>query len=85
MFPGFPRLWPPNINQQQGYESQLQPQTGRNLEPHQKYGITQNAQIWVAGDRSKKVEKIKLRWRLNYGLGGEAKVEMGDVGEFGLA
>lgn len=80
-----PLIDPPGINHQQGYESQLQPQTGRNLEPNQKYGITQNAQIWVAGDRSKKVEKVKLRWRLNYSVGGEAKVEMGDVSEFGLA
>ncbi|KAK7943508.1 ADP-ribosylation factor-binding protein, partial [Apiospora aurea] len=68
-----------------GYELQLQPQTGRNLQPSQKYGVTQNMQVWHAGDKSKKVETIKLRWRVSYKLGSETKNEMGDVAEFGIA
>ncbi|KAK7932278.1 hypothetical protein PG985_002990 [Apiospora marii] len=68
-----------------GYELQLQPQTGRNLQPNQKYGVTQNMQVWHAGDKTKKVETIKLRWRVSYKLGSETKNEMGDVAEFGIA
>ncbi|KAI0474937.1 VHS domain-containing protein [Xylariaceae sp. FL0804] len=68
-----------------GYELQLQPQTGRALPPNQKHGVTQAMQVWHAGDRAKKVETIKLRWRVSYTLGGEAKSEMGDIPEFGLA
>ncbi|KAK8044218.1 hypothetical protein PG993_004242 [Apiospora rasikravindrae] len=68
-----------------GYELQLQPQTGRNLQPSQKYGVTQNMQVWHAGDKTKKVETIKLRWRVSYKLGSETKNEMGDVAEFGIA
>ncbi|KAK7976314.1 hypothetical protein PG989_014777 [Apiospora arundinis] len=68
-----------------GYELQLQPQTGRNLQPNQKYGVTQNMQVWHAGDKTKKVETIKLRWRVSYKIGSETKNEMGDVAEFGIA
>ncbi|KAJ1324056.1 ADP-ribosylation factor-binding protein GGA [Microdochium nivale] len=68
-----------------GYELQLQPQTGRALQPNQRYGVTQNMQVWHAGDKSRKVESLKLRWRLSYTLGGETKTEMGDVTEFSIA
>ncbi|KAF3013081.1 hypothetical protein G7054_g6336 [Neopestalotiopsis clavispora] len=68
-----------------GYELQVQPQTGRNLGPNQRYGVTQTMQVWHAGDRSKKVESIKLRWRVSYKLGTEVKSEVGSIPEFGLA
>ncbi|KAI1863563.1 hypothetical protein JX265_008780 [Neoarthrinium moseri] len=68
-----------------GYELQLQPQTGRNLSPNQRYGVTQAMQVWHTGDKSRKVESIKLRYRVSYNIGGEAKAEMGDVAEFALA
>ncbi|KAI0121693.1 VHS domain-containing protein [Xylariales sp. AK1849] len=68
-----------------GYELQLQPQTGRSLGPSQKYGVTQSMQVWHSGDRNRKVESVKLRWRVSYKLGNETKTEMGDVAEFGLA
>ncbi|KAJ0115971.1 VHS domain-containing protein [Diaporthe amygdali] len=68
-----------------GYESQLKPQTGRSLEPKQSRGITQAIEVWHAGDRSKKVESIKLRWRVAYKVGAELKTEMGEIADFGLA
>jgi ADP-ribosylation factor-binding protein GGA len=73
------------IHHKQGFENQLQPQTGRALSPNQKYGVTQSMQVWHLGDRTRKVESIKLRWRVSYKLGGETKTEMGDVAEFTLA
>lgn len=69
----------------QGYESQLKPQTGRSLEPKQTRGITQSIEVWHAGDKSKKVESVKLRWRVAYKVGGESKSEMGEIAEFSLA
>lgn len=69
----------------QGYESQLKPQTGRSLEPKQSRGITQSIEVWHAGDKTKKVDSIKLRWRVAYKLGMEGKTEMGEIPEFSLA
>lgn len=69
----------------QGYESQLKPQTGRSLEPKQSRGITQSIEVWHTGDKSKKVESVKLRWRVAYKIGGEAKSEMGEISEFSIA
>jgi ADP-ribosylation factor-binding protein GGA len=68
-----------------GYILHLQPQTGRALQPNQKFGVTQAIQVSHAGDATRKVESIKLRWRLDYTLGGEVKREMGDIPEFSLA
>lgn len=68
-----------------GFESQLKPQTGRSLEPKQSRGVTQSIEVWHAGDKSKKVESIKLRWRAAYKVGAELKTEMGEIAEFGLA
>lgn len=42
-------------------------------------------QITHLGELSKKVENIKLRWRVSYKLGGEVKTEVGIIPEFGLA
>ncbi|KAI1101155.1 VHS-domain-containing protein, partial [Jackrogersella minutella] len=67
-----------------GYELQLQPQTGRTLQPKQTAGVTQSVEVFHAGDRSKKVESIKLRWRVSYTLGTEQKSEMGEIPEFSV-
>lgn len=49
-------------------------------------GIQQVIDVYHTGDRSKKVESIKFRWRMSYRLGaGELKNEMGEVPEFSLA
>ncbi|ROV90783.1 hypothetical protein VMCG_09401 [Cytospora schulzeri] len=68
-----------------GYESQLKPQTGRSLEPKQSRGVTQSIEVWHTGDKSRKVESIKLRWRVAYKVAGEIKTEMGEISEFSLA
>lgn len=69
----------------QGYELQLKPQTGRTLEAKQSRGVTQTVDVWHAGDKSKKVQAIKLRWKVTYKVGGEAKSEMGEIPEFSIA
>lgn len=66
----------------QGYELHLQPQTGRALAPKQSRGVTQAIKVSHAGDSKKKVEAIKLRWRVAYKVGGELKQEMGEIPEF---
>ncbi|KAI6748296.1 hypothetical protein HG530_015576 [Fusarium avenaceum] len=68
-----------------GYELQLKPQTGRDLAPQQSRGITQEVQIWHAGNRAQKVTSAKLRWRAAYKIGEQAVNEMGEVTEFSLA
>ncbi|KAI0150783.1 ADP-ribosylation factor-binding protein GGA2 [Xylariaceae sp. FL1272] len=68
-----------------GYELQLQPQSGRALKPMEPNGVRQAMQVWHAGDKTKKVESAKLRWRVSYTLGGEEKQETGQVPEFGIA
>ncbi|QPC79687.1 hypothetical protein HYE68_010439 [Fusarium pseudograminearum] len=68
-----------------GYELQLKPQTGRDLAPQQSRGITQEVQIWHAGNRTQKVTSAKLRWRASYKLSEQAVNEMGEVTEFSLA
>ncbi|CAJ0551650.1 Ff.00g056290.m01.CDS01 [Fusarium sp. VM40] len=67
-----------------GYELQLKPQTGRDLAPQQSRGITQEVQIWHAGNRAQKVTSAKLRWRAAYKIGEQAVNEMGEVTEFSL-
>lgn len=55
------------------------------LEPKQSLGVRQLIKVWHAGNREKKVEAIKLRWRVSYKVGGEAKQEMGEIPEFSVA
>jgi ADP-ribosylation factor-binding protein GGA len=68
-----------------GYELLLKPQSGRNLAPKQSRGVTQEVEIFHAGDRTRKVDSAKLRWRASYKVGGEQKNEMGEVAEFSIA
>ncbi|PTB44693.1 uncharacterized protein TrAFT101_003237 [Trichoderma asperellum] len=68
-----------------GYELQLKPQTGRALSPKQSRGVTQEVDVWHAGNRNQRVESVKLRWRASYKVGEEMKNEMGEIAEFSLA
>ncbi|KFG82342.1 VHS domain-containing protein [Metarhizium anisopliae] len=68
-----------------GYELQLKPQTGRDLAPKQSRGVTQEVDIWHAGNRGQRVDSVKLRWRATYNVGAEKKNEMGEIPEFSLA
>ena len=72
-------------DEMQGYELQLKPQTGRALAPKQSNGVTQEVDIWHAGNHAAKVEGVKMRWRATYKVGTEAKSEMGEVPEFSIA
>ena len=69
----------------QGYELELKPQSGRTLGPKQSRGVTQSINVWHSGDRTRRVEAIKLRWRMAYKVGGELKQEMGEIPEFNVA
>ncbi|TGJ84443.1 hypothetical protein E0Z10_g4316 [Xylaria hypoxylon] len=68
-----------------GFELKLQPQTGRTLQPNQNNGVTQVIQVWHAGDATRKVDSARLRWRVSYKWGAEAKAETGEVPEFSIA
>lgn len=37
------------------------------------------------GDNSRKVDSVKLRWRVSYSLAGEPKNETGDIPGFSIA
>lgn len=47
--------------------------------------MRQNIVVCHAGDESKKVESIRLRWRVSYKVGEEVKAEMGEIPEFSIA
>ncbi|CAK7230359.1 ARF-binding protein [Sporothrix bragantina] len=68
-----------------GFELRLQPQSGRNLDPLQTRGVMQTMEVSHAHNKSQRVETVKLRWRLAYKLGAEARTDMGEVHEFDLA
>ncbi|KAI0397932.1 ADP-ribosylation factor-binding protein GGA2 [Xylariaceae sp. FL0594] len=68
-----------------GYELQLEPQSGRVLQPLQKDGVTQSVLVWHTGDRSRRVDSARLRWRVSYRLVNEARTEMGSIPEFIIA
>ncbi|KAJ0168036.1 putative ADP-ribosylation factor-binding protein C25H2.16c [Colletotrichum tanaceti] len=68
-----------------GYELGLRPQTGRSLTPKQSRGVTQFVEVWHAGDKNRKVQSLKLRWRISYKVGAESKNEMGEIPEFSIA
>ncbi|KAM0322441.1 hypothetical protein ACHAQA_009508 [Verticillium albo-atrum] len=68
-----------------GYEIKISPQTGVALEPKQSRGVTQTVEVNHAGDQSRKVESLKLRFRVSYKVAGEARNEAGAVPEFSIA
>ncbi|KAL7620083.1 ARF-binding protein [Parahypoxylon ruwenzoriense] len=68
-----------------GFELQLQPQTGRALQPGQRVGVTQSVEVFHAGNHARRVDSIKLRWRVAYTLGTESRSEMGEIPEFSVA
>ncbi|CAK7272114.1 ARF-binding protein [Sporothrix epigloea] len=68
-----------------GFALQLQPQTGRNLDSLQTRGVMQTMAVFHDNDKSRRVDAIKLRWRLSYKLGLDTKTDVGEVHEFDLA
>ncbi|KAL8981050.1 MAG: hypothetical protein Q9177_005695 [Variospora cf. flavescens] len=65
-----------------GYTLQLTPQSGRTLQPNQKNGITQP--IEINGVPRGMGNSVKMRWKASYKLGGEMKMEQGDVPSLGI-
>ncbi|KAL8711788.1 MAG: hypothetical protein Q9225_007061 [Loekoesia sp. 1 TL-2023] len=61
----------------QGYTLQLTPQSGRTLQPNQQNGITQP--IEINGVPRGSGNNVKMRWKASYKLGGEMKMEQGEV------
>lgn len=67
--------------------------TGHVLLPQSLQPITEAREVWHAGDRNRKVDSIKLRWRLSYkrvpavaGSGTAVPVEeKGEIPEFSIA
>ncbi|KAI4120657.1 MAG: hypothetical protein LQ338_006858, partial [Usnochroma carphineum] len=60
-----------------GYTLHLTPQSGRTLQPHQQNGITQP--IEINGVPRGSGNNVKMRWKASYRLGGEMKMEQGEV------
>ena len=56
------------------------------MAPKQSQGDKQAIKVWHAGgNRTQKVETIKMRWRISYKVGSEVQQEMGEIGEFTVA
>ncbi|KAI4276191.1 MAG: hypothetical protein LQ337_002658 [Flavoplaca oasis] len=64
------------------YTLQLTPQSGRTLQPNQVNGITQP--IEINGVPRGSGNSVKMRWKASYKLGGEMKMEQGEVGSLGI-
>ena len=62
---------------------QLQPQSGRYLQPRQTAGITQA--ITLNGVDQGKGETVKLRWKASYKLGSQPVNEQGEISSLGIS
>lgn len=65
-----------------GAQLQLEPQSGVNLAPNQKFGITQT--IRVNNVQRGTGSSVKMRWKASYSLGGQQKNEMGEIPSLGV-
>ncbi|CAE7176565.1 hypothetical protein P3342_008202 [Pyrenophora teres f. teres] len=66
-----------------GAQLQLEPQSGVNLGPNQKFGITQN--IRVNNVQRGSGDSVKMRWKASYSVGGQQKNEMGEIPSLGVS
>ncbi|KAH7401442.1 VHS domain-containing protein [Pyrenochaeta sp. MPI-SDFR-AT-0127] len=66
-----------------GAQLQLEPQSGVNLAPNQKSGITQN--IRVKNVQRGSGSSVKMRWKASYSIGGHQKNEMGEIPSLGVS
>ncbi|KAI4258283.1 MAG: hypothetical protein L6R42_005188, partial [Xanthoria sp. 1 TBL-2021] len=64
------------------YTLQLTPQSGRTLQPKQANGITQPMEI--NGVPRGSGNSVKMRWKASYKVGGEMKMEQGEVASLGI-
>ena len=65
-----------------GFTLNLKPQSGRTLQPNQKDGIQQA--ILVNGVAKGQANSVKMRWKASYKIGGEGKLEQGEVPILGI-
>jgi len=72
-----------NTETKQGYSLRLEPQTGRNLGPNQRAGITQV--IHVVGVEQGRGTALKIRWKASYAVGDAPKQEQGELASLGVA
>jgi hypothetical protein len=61
----------------------MERQTGTNLQPLQRGGISQV--IFLNGVAYGQGSNVKMRWRLSYKLGGELRQEQGEIPALGVA
>ncbi|PNS21327.1 hypothetical protein CAC42_1106 [Sphaceloma murrayae] len=66
-----------------GFTLRLDPQSSRDLSPHQKDGITQS--IRLQGVRRGQGTGVKMRWKASYNVGKEKRDEMGEVTSLGVS
>ncbi|KAL8726199.1 MAG: hypothetical protein Q9166_006872 [cf. Caloplaca sp. 2 TL-2023] len=64
------------------YSLQLTPQSGRTLQPNQQNGITQP--IEINGVPRGSGNSVKMRWKASYKVGGEMRMEQGEVASLGI-
>lgn len=67
----------------QGAQLQLEPQSGVNLGPNQKHGITQT--IRINNVQRGNGTNVKMRWKASYTHGGQPKNEMGEIASLGVS
>ncbi|KAL8766734.1 MAG: hypothetical protein Q9209_006556 [Squamulea sp. 1 TL-2023] len=65
------------------YTLHLTPQSGRTLQPNEQNGITQA--IEINGVPRGSGNNVKMRWKASYKLGGEMKMEQGEVASLGIS
>ncbi|KAL8785719.1 MAG: hypothetical protein Q9213_003186 [Squamulea squamosa] len=65
------------------YTLHLTPQSGRTLQPNEQNGITQPIEINGVPRGSGK--NVKMRWKASYKVGGEMKMEQGEVASLGVS
>jgi hypothetical protein len=69
-------------NNNQAYTLHLKPQTGRDIAPQQQQGVSQ--EMVLDGVDSGKGNSVKIRFKVAYKVGGEAREEQGMVPALGV-
>jgi ADP-ribosylation factor-binding protein GGA len=67
----------------QGYTLQLRPQSGRDIGPQQQHGVQQ--EMLLDGVENGRGDTVKMRFKVSYRVGGEAREEQGMVPALGVA
>ncbi|SZF03518.1 unnamed protein product [Blumeria hordei] len=66
-----------------GYQLKLQPQSGRQLKPYERDGVTQV--IKLLGVEHGKGDAVRLRWKTSYTIGSRPVSEQGEIASLGIA